>query len=303
MNLSMRCRLASAWTLGTIAVLAIYSSGCGSDSGDRELPANAAARVGDTVITKRQLRALVPAAEHASQQRVATGYLILVEWMRQEARRKGIAIPAHGEGEPRATAEAKLLVERLRGNVADGRPSEREIERYYLAHPLTYRTPQVRYMKLVATDSRERAMAARRALQQGRGWGAVIARYSAHDRSPTPPSGDMGAVPGEMPAALDEALFAARRGAFYGPARTSEAWYVFELLRSVRRGPGQSLDEARDAIADSLEARRARRHSRELLERLETRYRPITFCSRRLLVPECRNGPAGPSAAVALLAL
>lgn len=291
----------------TIGLLVLgLVAGCGGTDAPSGLPQGAAARVGDAVITNRQVATLAPGATKSSQpRRIATGYLIALQWLRQEARRGGIVPRASEDAQESATvirAQATGLLDELTSRQSAWRPSEREIARYYQEQPELHASPSVRFMRLVASDSREDAAAARRALEQGVGWKDVIARYATDSGRLSLASGSMGAVPGEMPPQLDKALFAARRGKFVGPVRTSQAWYTFELV-GLDQSRRQSLDQARDEITRALLERHASRSKRAFLARLRTRYRPMTVCSHDVLLPECRNGPPGEAQGLSLLAL
>lgn len=282
--------------LGVVGVLAVVVAvgGCGGGTDDSdELPAGAAVRVGETVIGRKEIRSVMSAtAPSRSALRFATEHFILIEWMKQEAERRGIVVPGvQGRGAQGMAVRVKFLINKLLGDQSERLPTDREVEGYYRRHPRLYRFREVRSMKLVATESRARAAIAKRALDDGQGWDAVIARYSTDQGAPTPPSGSTSALPEEMPVGLDEALFTARRGIFYGPVKAEKAWYVFELTTVVKE-PGQSLDEVREVISAKLWARNTDRRRQALFERLQARYRPVTLCSARLLLPECRNGPA-----------
>lgn len=283
------------------AVTAI--AGCGGDSdSDSAVPSDAVARVGDTVITKQQARTFLPgAAKQAKARRAVAQYLVVAEWVRREAKREGVTIPAAmtksalgsvdaGTADAVARVKVPLLMQALTKEAGGGAPSEQEIARYYREHPNEYAKPEVRYMRLVATDSQAQAAAAKKALGQGQSWKAVIGRYSTHKDTVTPPSGDMGAQPGEMPDPLGDALYTAERGTFNGPVKTDQAWYVFEL-KVIDRLPRQTLAQVRETLSTRLEARTQQQGTQALQSRMQARYRPITVCNDELLLPVCSNAP------------
>ncbi len=283
---------------GLLTVLAlIATAGCGDDDSDSSVPADAVARVDDTLITKQRARTFLRAtAQPEKQLRQVSRYLIVAEWIRQEAKRREIAVPKNELGDAGAKTLALELgrVQSLTNAIVEqaggGPPPEAEIARYYREHPREYALPEVRYMRSVAAGSRAQASAAKRALEQGESWKAVIDRYSTRKGSPTPPSGDMGLQPGEFAEPLGNAVYAARRGTFYGPVKTDEAWYVFELT-VIDRLPRQSLEQVRKTLSIRLQAKR-REHAVQVVRRqLRDRYRPITVCNEELLLAECRNGP------------
>ena len=198
--------------------------------------------------------------------------------------------PAHTR-RPRTTdqTQAALLLVKLTQEAAGPPPTEQEIARRYHAHPQWYGSPEIRFMRLVATDSRDEASAARRALERGDGWKAVISRYST-DRNVSPASGAMGSAPREMPPRLDQTLYTARKNTLDGPVKTADAWYVLELI-AIDELPGQTLTQARDAIRAEIQQQQAAHAHHTLLKRLIATHRPKTHCNYKLLLPECSNGP------------
>jgi len=292
----MRHQLArAAASTALLLAAAIGVAACGDES-DSDVPPDAVARVGETTITKKQARALLPpGVKQAKLRRQTANYLIVAEWVKREAKRQGIAAttPATdaGGGKAAATlAEVSARIEALTKKAGGGPPPEEDIVRYYREHPNEYAKPEVRYMRSVAAGSRAQANAAKRALERGESWKSVIARYSTRKGPPNPPSGDMGLQPGEFDESLGSAVYAAKRGAFNGPVKTDEAWYVFELTH-VDRLPRQSLDEVREHLSSRLQARRQERARPLLRRRLVDRYRQITVCNEQMRLAVCRNGP------------
>ena len=285
----------------TFAIVA--ASGCDSDSDQPEgLPSDAVARVDQAVITDDEVRAVLAdiATDAPSRRRLAARQLIGIEWMRREAARENLDIsvsrvkagmdPAAARtARMVARAHAGLLFAEFMERATGPTPSERQIVRYFRAHPQAFGSPEIRYMKLVATDSRAQAEAAKRALEGGKRWKAVIARYST-DRSVSPASGSTGSGPREMPPDLGSALYAARRGSFYGPVRTDDAWYAFELT-AVFKQPRQTLAQTQELVVAEIRGRRGARGLNVLRRRLIANHRPETVCAETLRLPECRNGP------------
>jgi hypothetical protein len=304
----MRHQLARAALAAALALCGVGTiSGCSEDPDDAatppavvrpDVPPDVVARVGDTVITNQRARGLLPgAAKDAESRQLAVRFLVVAEWIRREAKREGISAPEPAPAEQGQSetdpifAEVAALTESLREKAGGGPPSKEEVARYYERYPNEYARPEVRFMRLVAADSQAQAAAAKRALERGQRWKSVIARYTAKTGSPSPLSGDMGLQPGEGHEALGRAVYAAERDRFYGPVRTDQAWYVFELT-SVDRRARQSFDEVRETIGARLQTSRDDRAARTLRTRLRARYRHITVCDKRLLLPLCSNGPA-----------
>lgn len=306
----MRARAA----LGLVVFVILACAGpsaCGDGADDASgVPSGAVARVGDALITKQQVHDFMPSdASSAEVRREGPERLILLEWLRREGKREGLnpapAIEARAgrrlDMSPfRSQALFVYLREELRKKASGPPPSEKAIIQHYRAHPERFIRPQVRYMRLVATDSRAQAIAAKRALERGQRWEAVIKRYTARKRTPTVGSGDMGAGPGELPDGLDEAAYEARKGAVEGPVETDEAWYVFQV-NVIRLLPFQTFRRARPGVSSELQTRRWERGGPLLARRLLARYRPLTICAANVRLPHCRNRPIGEGDAETLL--
>ncbi len=185
-------------------------------------------------------------------------------------------------------AEYLSLLRRLIYDAAQPAPSATDIARYYRENPDDFTYPEVRFMRLVATESREQAVAAKQALEGGRPWASVIKEYSTDDDAVNPASGTRGTVPNELPPGLAKAVFAAPRGTYAGPAQGDRAWYVFEVT-GIKPLPPKSLAEVRDQVDVSLRSRRELRAEVLLARRLRDRYRPITLCADDYELPECGN--------------
>lgn len=278
-----------------LAFAAATVAGCDSDSDESgALPPDATAQVGDTVITKRQAAALLPNSmqKAATAQRFGTGYLIAIDWVKREAKREGLAATlSPASSGQQSIAQATGLFHELLAKTNGPPVSQQQVARFYREHPNRFRSPEVRYVRKISTASPALATTARRELERGKSWSAVIDRYTDVTTHIPPTKQDVGVTPyGEQPA-MDRAIFAARRGTFVGPVVRGERWWVFELVR-IRKIPGKSLDEVRAVIAAKLEDERVRRGRRILVERLTTRYRPMTVCGDRVRLSNCRNGPA-----------
>lgn len=303
---SIKPFLKTVWLFSRSTALVLAATGllvaCGDDSGgDLDVPPHALARVGDSLVTKRQVHDFLPPADDSAEaRRLATARLILLEWLEQEGRHEGLdsgtaqtALQQQDASTPATRSKAAFLwlstalLDRVSGPPA----SALDVARHYRAHRRGFAELEVRSMRLVAARSRADAVAARLALERGRAWEDVIERYSARDPRLRLGSGDMGAFPEELPADLDEAVFAARLRVFYGPVKAGGAWYAFQVT-SIHPLPPRSLAEARDAVVEDLEARRRERGRRLLERRLLSRYRPSTICGAGVRLPHCRNMPA-----------
>lgn len=286
------------------AALGIVACNDSSSSKD-EVPPDAVARVGDTVVTKKDVRSFLPPGAATPEARhLAPQNLIIFEWLKRDAQREHVDVPtsmiesAIGRANvetptARRLAEFALLRRQLIRKVTT-QPTDEEVARYYHSRPRQFARREVRVVRLVSTDSQARASAAKQALQSGESWAAVLDRYSISDRFnartvPYPPSGTTGVIWGEVPYHLSDALFNIRKGEIGGPVKSGESWYAFEVTR-IDRLRSLRLSEYRESIRRRLFARRHNQAGDILQRRLRDRYRPITICNPERLLSLCRNG-------------
>jgi hypothetical protein len=260
-----------ALVLGVAAGL----GGCGGD----DLPADTAAKVGDTTIStaavQRKVASLAGQAGSPDARRAAAVRdLILGEWIAREARRRGLS-GANG----RLDAAA---VERLRGQLlAPVSVGDKEVKRYYAAHRSEFGPPRKRTAWMLHTRTQADARAARDNLNNAGSWSDTLDRAFARDET----SGG-GALPFVEHHFKDKrfgrALFSAPIEQVRGPFKTSYGYYVYEAIGEIASSPTPPAKVRPDV---EREARVAK------LERsLQDRYGDDTDCAERFrvrAVPEC----------------
>jgi PPIC-type PPIASE domain/SurA N-terminal domain len=302
--------------LVSFATSAMLATGCGDDD---QLPQESVATVGETVITKSDFErargkgADVRQGEEARRLRTAVvETLIKAEWVRQEARARDIAVTdAELQGALKAAKQSPLLtadsleqagltISDIEANLRDTElqrkvtealtagstdVSAQEVEDYYREHKADLRVEERRDVRLVLTDSRTRAAAARAAIDSGRPWARVAAEYSLHA------SRDAGGRvedlrKGAVQSPFVVTAFRTGQGTLTGPIRADESsWAVFVVDR-IKPSFQASLERARDDIRDHLISSRRR----EALAAFTRKYRDKTTCAPGFEVSACRNG-------------
>jgi parvulin-like peptidyl-prolyl isomerase len=300
--------------LVSLSLSVAFTSGCGGD--DASSPDESVATVGDTVITKADFkRAQAKGTTRQSSRRLRNAVLetlIKAEWIRQEARVRGIAVTnAEVQRALEAAKQSPLLggdslkqagltLDDIEANLRNtelqrkvtaaltagsGEVSAQEIEGYYREHKAELRVEERRDLRLVLTESRARVAAAKAAIESGRPWRSVAMEYSLH------PSRNAGGRvenlrKGPVQSPLVVSAFRARKGDLTGPIQADESsWAVFMVDR-IKPGFQASFERARDDIRDFLIAGRRR----EALAAFTSKYRERTICSPGFEVPACRNG-------------
>jgi foldase protein PrsA len=249
----------------------------------------------------------------------ALEHLIAARWIFGEAAREGVSVTnteAERELErtasalgskaslaniSRATGESKAdLVRDFQLNASTQRLFARidshrqridqgEIAAYYAKHRRRYFAPARRDLEIVAAPSATAARAARRAIEAGTSFAAVVAREPA--TQPQPILAQSGTAHG-LPRGfykeprLDDAIFAAREHTLVGPVHIRLGYYVFEVTRAFP--PHQrSLNEVRDSIAELLRRKTKAQTRARFVARWRAKWRALTICLPQYVVPKC----------------
>ena len=296
-------------------------AGCG---GDDELPDDAVAKVGDTVITRAdydqsyKLITLSPFLKGESDEvfkRKTMEALIVSEWVEQKAAAEDVTVSDDQVGrvfeerkstfpneeafsrfvkdagltevDIRQRLRLDLLQTKLEQKISRKAPkaSPKEIESYYEQHEKRFTQPESSDFIFVVTKSKARAEQALQALEGGERWQVVVRRYSSD-----PEQSRLRAVKGPKLAegreSLERAVYRTRVGEIEGPVKTSVGWYVFEVTKVTPKAR-QPLELARETIATQLNGR----HGAAEVQKFRREYRSKTVCAKDYTVPQCSNGP------------
>jgi foldase protein PrsA len=201
-----------------------------------------------------------------------------------------------GSGQSEADIELRvrsdLLQTKIRERITKGddKVTEKQIADYYKRNKARFGEPARRDVRLVLTESRAKALQARRALQRGESWRAVAKRHSI-DRASRLQGGRLaGVAEGEQEPGLDEALFEAPLRELGGPVKTQFGWYVFEVLRA-KRGSQQTLEQAKASIEQLVVAERQQKQLSTYAERFRDKWRARTECRAGFVMQDCKNAP------------
>lgn len=219
----------------------------------------------------------------AARRRALRG-LVQAAWIKQEAQRLAV---------PNASKEtaADLLDAFHREAVRAERPLlKTSAVAYYKANKEQYRKPKSRFLDIVRTETRASAVAAKRALDNGRSWPEVVARYSRDPEARKARSGTTGLIEGEWTVPIGPAIFQAPLHQNVGPVQAEDGWAVFRV-RSAYPGRQLSFAESREDV-ESFRLQ-ARRHAIDVVNAgLIDRYKPATRCAPAIGLPECKDGPS-----------
>jgi peptidylprolyl isomerase len=180
-------------------------------------------------------------------------------------------------------AQEQALVASYMNNLTqppDEYPDEAAVRAFYgknqalFVRPRAYRIAQIYLAMPSGADPQTEAAVARRAAELAKLVAAPGAGFAAlaHARSEHVPSaangGDMGWLSEhELIPEIRVAVANLAKGVTSGPVRTAEGWHVLKLL-DERPGGMRSLEEAREAILNTLRSQRTQENERAYLDEL-----------------------------------
>jgi len=248
-------------------------------------------------------------------------FLIQAEWVQQEAKKQDIKVTeqavqksfddqkkqafptekaykkflaTNGMSEDDILFRVKLdqLQQKLTQKVTEDakKVSNEDIEEYYEKNQKRFAQPERRDLRVVLTKTEAKADQAKKALEDGQSWKQVVNQYSIDEASKAQ-GGKLPAVAkGQQDKALDDAVFAAKKGEIEGPVKTQFGWYVFEVEK-VTQASQQSLEESKDTVKNLLRSERQQKALDEFIKDFREEYKDETDCADDYRVAECKNAP------------
>jgi foldase protein PrsA len=188
--------------------------------------------------------------------------------------------------------ELSQLQEKLTKKVTDdsAKVSTADVEEYYDKNKTRFAQPSRRDLRVVLTKTEAKADEARAALESGESWATVAKKYSIDEASKAVGGALNGVAKGQQDKALEDAIFAARKGELEGPVKTQFGWYVFEV-KKINPASQQSLDQARDTIRNLLKSERQQKALDTFIKDFRQDYKDKTKCADDYRVAECENAP------------
>ncbi len=188
-------------------------------------------------------------------------------------------------------------VEQLQNKLVDkitkgqDRVTDAQVRRYYEQNKARFGQPARRDIQVVLTRMPERAQAAKRALDAGQGFGAVVRRFSQDATTKAQGGRIPGVVRGQqLEGALDRAVFAAKPNEVTGPVKTQFGYYLFRVTK-VTPAEQQSLKEATPAIRQLLQQQAQQRAVETFVREYRDKWSDQTNCAEQFIVASCGNAP------------
>jgi foldase protein PrsA len=248
-------------------------------------------------------------------------FLIQAEWVEQEAEQQGIkvsqkavaksladqkkqAFPSEkayrqflntsGMSEDDILFRVKLdqLQQKLTAKATEGsqKVSDSDIQEYYDKNKKRFAQPERRDLRVVLTKSEAKAQQAKKALDNGDSWKQVVDKYSIDEASKAQEGRLPAVAKGQQEKALDEAVFASKKGEVEGPVKTQFGWYVFEVEK-VTPASQQSLEQSKDTIKNLLRSERQQKALDKFVKDFREEYKDQTDCADDFRIAECKNAP------------
>jgi foldase protein PrsA len=172
----------------------------------------------------------------------------------------------------------------------DTKVSDGDIKDYYDKNKQRFAQPERRDLLIILTKTKEKADAAKQALESGQPWKEVAKKYSIDEASKAQGGKLPGVAKGQQEKSLDTAVFGAEKGVVSGPVKTQFGWYVFEVTK-VTPASQQSLDQSKEAIKNLLKSQKQQKSLDDWIKDFRERYKDDTDCASDYEVAECKNGP------------
>jgi foldase protein PrsA len=151
------------------------------------------------------------------------------------------------------------------------------------------RTPERRDLRVVVTETRAQAQAARAALERGATWKQVARRYSIDVSSAHRGGRISWQAEGTLIEPLDRAVFRARKGRLVGPVRTAYGYYVV-VVRRIAPARTTPTKEQRTLARELAESEAQQALLDAFVKSFTATWKARTVCARAFdFVSDCGN--------------
>jgi foldase protein PrsA len=260
-------------------------------------------------------------SEYETLKKEVMQFLIQAQWVEQEAKAQGIKVSdqtvqkaledqkkqafpnekayqkflkTSGMSEADILFRVKLdqLQQKLTQKITEDakKVSDQDIQAYYDKNKQRFAQPERRDLRVVLTKTKDKADAAKKALDDGQSWSTVVKQYSIDEASKAQGGKLPSVAKGQQDKALDNAVFAAPKGKIEGPVKTQFGWYVFEVEK-ITAASQQSLEQSKETIKNLLRSERQQKSLDEWIKDFRERYKNKTHCADDFRVAECDNAP------------
>jgi foldase protein PrsA len=183
-----------------------------------------------------------------------------------------------------------LLSSKIQQHVvkSKGTPTEAQIAKYYNENKSRFGTPEKRNLRIILTKTEAQAASAKKEVESGKSFASVAKKVSIDPTSKANGGLLSGVTKGQEEKALDEAVFAAKKGVLSGPVKTPFGYYVFEVL-STTAGNQQSLAQAKSSIKQQLTATQQQTALSKFVKEFKKKWTSKTECRTGYMVQDCKG--------------
>jgi foldase protein PrsA len=275
---------------------------------------------GQKPVTNAQLKAQCNTQYQALKDQVMQ-FLLSAEWISGESKSQGISVTdaevqkefnkQKAQSYPKAADFQKFLKssgmtmedllyrvkidtlsQKLRTKVTKGASiaTPAAISAYYAKNKAKFGTPETRDIKIVLTKTEAQANAAKKALEAGQSWKAVVNKYSIDQASKAAGGSLPGVTKGQQEKSLDAAVFSAKKGVVLGPVKTQFGYYVFEVS-AIKPAVTQSLVQATPQIKQLIQSQGQQKALDAFVKKFQKEWKSDTECRTGFTTAQCKNAP------------
>jgi foldase protein PrsA len=168
--------------------------------------------------------------------------------------------------------------------------TSKDIATFYNKNKKRFAQPEMRDLRVVLTKTKEKAEAAKKALDRGDSWSKVAKKYSIDQASKANGGSLIGVSKGSQEKAFDDALFAASKGKLTGPVKVQFGYYVFQVQK-ITPAKQQTLKESSPAIKQELTAQNQKKADDKFNKDLRAKWKAKTNCREGFVMEQCKNAP------------
>jgi foldase protein PrsA len=183
-----------------------------------------------------------------------------------------------------------LLSSKIQQHVvkSKGTPTEAQIAKYYNENKSRFGAPEKRNLRIILTKTEAQAASAKKEVESGKSFASIAKKVSIDPTSKANGGLLSGVVKGQEEKALDEAVFAAKKGVLSGPVKTPFGYYIFEVLSSTA-GSQQSLAQAKSSIKQQLTATQQQTALSKFVKEFKKKWTAKTECRTGYAVQDCKG--------------
>jgi foldase protein PrsA len=180
----------------------------------------------------------------------------------------------------------------VRNKIIKGKDTvtDAQISSYYEKNKTRFAQPERRDLLVVLTRTKDKADAAKKALDSAKPWKDVAKQFSIDEASKAQGGKLPGVAKGQQEKAFDDAIFGADKGKTLGPIKTQFGFYVFQVTK-ITPASQQTLDQTKETIRNLLKSQNQQKALTTFVTQFRKDYKTKTKCDKSYVIPDCSNAP------------